>query len=403
VQGWVNLVLAAVAMSATLPGRTHGLGLITSDLLRDIGVDAETWGRFNAAAVLLGAVLCLPVGRLIDRFGTRTMLALVAVGLGVGVVWLSRVTERTGLFASLTLVRTLGQSGLSVVSLALVGKWFTRDAGPAMGVYAMLVSIGSIAAYAVLLAAIGHSGWRDAWEGMGWTLMALAPVGLLLARSVPPAERESRPAPTGLADTDFTLRQALACPAFWAFGLATALFNLVWSAVTLFQQQVLDARGLGRDTSEQSMMALVTAGMLSNLVSGWLANRRVSLGRLLTAGLVMLAAALAAFPAVSGPIAALLYGAAMGVAGGPIVVVFFAVWGQAFGRTHLGKIQGAAQGLTVVASALGQWLLPWSRDATGSYEPFFFGAALAAAAFAAVVALTSLPRSSFGNSSGSAA
>src|SRR5437763_1788659 len=34
--GWVNVLLAALAMTATLPGRTHGLGLITRPLLEDM-------------------------------------------------------------------------------------------------------------------------------------------------------------------------------------------------------------------------------------------------------------------------------------------------------------------------------------------------------------------------------
>jgi hypothetical protein len=37
----------------------------------------------------------------------------------------------------------------------------------------------------------------------------------------------------------------------------------------------------------------------------------------------------------------------MGVAGGMLTVLFFIVWKQAFGQRHLGKIQGAAQMLSV--------------------------------------------------------
>ena len=33
--GWVNLLVAALAMVGTLPGRTQGLGLITEPLLTD--------------------------------------------------------------------------------------------------------------------------------------------------------------------------------------------------------------------------------------------------------------------------------------------------------------------------------------------------------------------------------
>ena len=37
--GWVNVIVASLAMTATLPGRTHGLGLVTEPLLADLGVD----------------------------------------------------------------------------------------------------------------------------------------------------------------------------------------------------------------------------------------------------------------------------------------------------------------------------------------------------------------------------
>jgi len=36
--GWANMVVAAAAMVATLPGRTFGLGMITEPLLRDLNV-----------------------------------------------------------------------------------------------------------------------------------------------------------------------------------------------------------------------------------------------------------------------------------------------------------------------------------------------------------------------------
>ena len=63
------------------------------------------------------------------------------------------------------------------------------------------------------------------------------------------------------------------------------------------------------------------------------------------------------------------YAAAMGVAGGVLTVVFFTVWRQAFGPRHLGQIQGAAQLLTVLASAAGPLLLAAGQRAYGSYAP----------------------------------
>jgi hypothetical protein len=75
-----------------------------------------------------------------------------------------------------------------------------------------------------------------------------------------------------------------------------------------------------------------------------------------------------------------------------VTVLFFAVWGQAFGPAHLGKIQGAAQLLTVVASAAGPWLLAEAKKQTGSYVLFYQCAAIVALALAVVAWFTVLPR-----------
>jgi MFS family permease len=62
---------------------------------------------------------------------------------------------------------------------------------------------------------------------------------------------------------------------------------------------------------------------------------------------------------------------AMGLGGGVMTVLFFSVWPRVFGRAHLGQIQGAAQALTVLASALGPLLLAWCVEWTGSYGAMF--------------------------------
>ncbi|MEM7387320.1 MAG: hypothetical protein AAF514_20470, partial [Verrucomicrobiota bacterium] len=50
-------------------------------------------------------------------------------------------------------------------------------------------------------------------------------------------------------------------------------------------------------------------------------------------------------------------------------VLFFTGFGKAFGPEHLGKIQGAAQTLVVIASALGPWWLARGQESSGSYFP----------------------------------
>ena len=50
-------------------------------------------------------------------------------------------------------------------------------------------------------------------------------------------------------------------------------------------------------------------------------------------------------------------------------MLFFTSFGHTFGPKHLGTIQGVAQALAVVASALGPWWLASQQENAGSYFP----------------------------------
>jgi len=73
------------------------------------------------------------------------------------------------------------------------------------------------------------------------------------------------------------------------------------------------------------------------------------------------------------------------------MVVFFAFWGRAYGRAHLGRIQGAAQALTVVASAVGPLFLAMWSEATGSYALAFYVLAVVVAVLAIAAATVTVP------------
>jgi MFS family permease len=50
-------------------------------------------------------------------------------------------------------------------------------------------------------------------------------------------------------------------------------------------------------------------------------------------------------------------------------VVFFSVWSDLFGQRHMGRIQGAAQMLTVLSSGLGPLLFAKCAEMFQSYAP----------------------------------
>jgi MFS family permease len=385
--GWIVLLIAAAAMVGTLPGRTQGLGLVTEPLLADLGISRVDYAQLNLWATLIGSGFAIGIGRFIDRLGTRVVLTAVAMALGVAVIVMSGAQSFWALAIAVTFTRGLGQSALSVISLAMVGQWFVRRIDIAMAIYSILLSVGFMIAFPVVGSLVQSWGWRAAWLSIGVALVvALAPLSWLFSRRSP---ESIGVVPDGQAHAvrldGATIQEALTTPAFWTFSIGAALYGLVASGIGLFNESILAERGFSADVYYQTLVVTALTALAGNFGGGWLAMR-MPLSTLLAVSLFVLALGLAALPHVSTIVHVMLWATAMGLGGGLVMVLFFSVWPRVYGRKHLGRIQGAAQAMTVVASAVGPLLLAWCIELTGSYGGMFniLAAVIALTAFAAL-------------------
>src|SRR5436309_3428996 len=186
--GWIVLLVAAAAMVGTLPGRTQGLGLITEPLLADLRISRVRFAELNFWATILGSVGAIGVGQAIDRHGSRAVLTFVTVALALVVCAMSQTSSFAALALWITLTRGLGQSALSVVSIAMVGHWFVRKIAAAMAAYSVLLSIGFMIAFPLVGTLVQQWGWRAAWLAVGCGLLGiLAPMAAAVVRHGPEA------------------------------------------------------------------------------------------------------------------------------------------------------------------------------------------------------------------------
>ena len=98
-------------MVATLPGRTVGLGLITEQLLVDLGVTRSSYAELNLWATFLGALFLFGTGPALDRSLRWTTTAVLAA-FSASVFCLARLPGPGLLLTVLILTRGLGQSSL---------------------------------------------------------------------------------------------------------------------------------------------------------------------------------------------------------------------------------------------------------------------------------------------------
>ena len=393
--GWVVLIFAAVAMVATLPGRSVGIGLITEPLIAALGISRLDFAEKNFWATILGALFNLVCGLAIDRFGVRVVVTGVLFVLSAVVLGFSQMTGAGFLLFLLVLMRGVGQSALSVVSLTMVGKWFVRRLSVAMGIFAVLMSLGFAVAIVVAGDVVLNQGWRVMWSGLGWILMILSGLCLLFVRRDPEAvgldtevvkDDESQEPVIG-----FTLVQALMTPAFYVFAIGSALYNLVIAGVMLFNQSILGELGFDETVFQYAMAVFMATGLLGNFTAGW-AARRWSLGRLMTVAMLAVGVYLLAFPQLKTSGQALIHAGLLGFSGGVVSVIFFTAWADIFGRLHLGKIQGAAQVFAVLASATGPWFIESIFSSAGSYAPAFYALAPAVLLVAIFAWFVNIPR-----------
>jgi MFS family permease len=322
------------------------------------------YASLNLWATLLGAAICLPIGRVFDRVGLRGTSVALTLALAA-VVW--AMSSLSGgvlmLFVLVLLTRTIGQSALSVASITVVGKSFDRRVGFAMGVYSVLLSLMFAAAFSGVGTSVRINGWRSAWAQIALGLVVFAaPVALFMR------ERASGSSDERETSSSLSLAAALRTPAFWVFAGGTSLFGLVSSGLGLFNEAVLAERGFDQRTYVAFLAGTSIIGLAGQFVSGWL-TLRWSMQRLLGIAMLLYGTAIGALPVLTTLTGLWFFAVLMGVSGGVITVVFFAVWRRAFGSLHLGRIQGAAQMLTVLASAVGPLIFAQSASWTGSYFP----------------------------------
>lgn len=408
--GWVIVVIAALAMVATLPGRTHGLGMITERLLSDPGlrIDRLSFSEINFQGTLLGGLFCLPCGWLIDRFGLRITLTFTVGALAIVVLWMTRLHGSREFAVAVMLTRGFGQSALSVISITMVGKWFTQQTSLAMAVYSLILSLG-FACAAQIAKPWAEADWRVVWDTMGYSLAVFVPVCFIFCRDpqlrneippvVPPLSssrccgRSSDVSEDHWCENSFRLVDALRTQAFWVFALATSLAGLIGSGLSLFNESVLTSQGFSKDVYYNLITLTGTVGLLAKLPIGWI-GQRIPLNRLLTVGLLLQAICMATLPSVRSVPGISLYGVGMGISGTITTVLFFTIWSRAFGRTHLGQIQSIAQLLTVVASAAGPVIFARCLNLSGSYAPAFMALATASFVFGVWSWFVSIPEPS---------
>lgn len=372
---------AAIALALTAPGQTAAVSVFVDPIIADLGVSRSAVSSAYLIGSLSGAFAMPFLGRLIDRFGPRRIMAVVAACFGLILVASSAASGIFGLTAAFVGIRVGGQGALNLVATTTVASYIHHRRGFAIGVSSAIGTAGISLAPILLERLIANGNWRTVWLGEGLAVWLLViPAALVLLPRTPPkpprGETDGRHR-SPLPPVDWTRAQAMRTGMFWAVASGVAVCALVATGLNFHQQSLLGERGLTATEAAATFLPQTIAGLVATFGLGWLADR-FSDRVLIVLTMLLLALATAGAGWVSPGFAAILYGITLGACANGIRTLEAVAFPRCFGLRHLGAIRGVVHSITVGASAFGPLLVAFGREHSTSYRPI-------------LLALTALP------------
>ena len=418
--GWFVLAAAGTANFARNAAASLTISVFIYPLSEELG-----WSRTliagAAAAGGLAATFTSPIiGRLIDRYGARTVLTASIVILiistaalawsdisltimGATIPWVFYIAYATG--------RVIFASPVQIGTSVVVSRWFIRMRGRTNGILGLSHSAGMVLFPLIASIVIAQSGWRDAWYVLSVVVfvVALLPVALLTAENPEdlglrpdgdPEEEQEEDSPDAANSTteeepNWTSSAAIRTPALWLLALATGMLFFMHAGSNTHAAAFFQDQGLGTVTAGISISLNAIFLGIGSLFWGRIVER-IPARYVLAAVALNLAVGAFLFTLTDTAIEALIFSAFFGFGLGGMLVVPPVAYADYFGRPNLGTIRGITEPFTTLGQAIGVLIPGLIFDFIGgaTYLPFFYLAA-AIGILAAIASLFAIkPRSS---------
>ena len=257
------------------------LGVTAVAAQHRFGASAAVLGLFSVLQLAVYASLQVPVGALLDRYGSRRLIATGAAVMAVGQIVLAG-SHSIGLAVVARVLVGAGDAMTFTSVLRLVAVWFSPRRVPVMTqVTGIVGQLGQIAAAYPLVALLHAAGWGRTFTTAGvlGLVVALA-VGLVL-RDVPTGTAVA-PRPGGLADIRQSLSDAWREPGtrvgLWTHFVtqfSATVFALLWGYPFLV---VGEHRSPGEAAGLLTLLvvvAMVVGPVLGHLAARWPLRRSV--------------------------------------------------------------------------------------------------------------------------------
>lgn len=295
--------------------------VIAPDLSRDLSLDYHDLGLLGGMFFYAFALVQLPIGAVLDRFGARRSMTGLNLLAAVGAIVFALAGGLTGGLIGRAMLG-LGMAANLMGGFVIIARWFEPGRFATLtGLYIGLGTVGSLLSASPLALAAQWFGWRSVFVVLGLLTAALA-VGLWVwVSDYPPGQEPSRADRAGQSGNWANFKLLMASRDYWAISLAAfarygayAAIQALWVGPFLIERLSLDPVTAGNLLLGLNIGFVVGAPLGGVVSDRWLNSRKRTVGVSLL-GLAAIIFGLSVWPQ-AGPLAllgALLFG--MGMAG----------------------------------------------------------------------------------------
>ena len=325
----------------------------------------------------VGAILAPILGRALDRYPLKLIMAIGALSMGTGFLLLGVSSTALQFYLILSIFVGFGAGAMGQLATSkLVSNWFVLKRGMALGIAATGISLSGVIMPNISAALITNYGWREGFLFYGAvTIILVVPLVLKFVISkpeeigqLPDGETEISRLPT--PKPPLKTREFLTDRNFWMLVMVIGLLFCIQSGTLIHMVPQLTDRGYTLYSA--SFVASCTAGFgilgkltFGNLVDRWNVRHALwlGIGSQILGQLIMLL--------LPGYTPFLIGACFFGFGMGGVVPMQGAVVGAAFGRASFGRVLGAMRPPMAVIHLAGVPFAGWIYDTTGDYTVAF--------------------------------
>jgi MFS family permease len=192
-RAWLIYGLAVLAYAVAVFQRAS-LGVAGVEAQRRFATTAAVLSLFSVLQLAVYASLQVPVGVLLDRIGSRRLIASGAVLMAGGQLMLA-TAHGVGLAVAARVLVGAGDAMTFISALRLVSVWFAPSVVPLLSqLTGILGQVGQIAAAYPLVTLLQQDGWSTSFLLAAGAGFAVAVLAAALLRNAPPGVRPTGPA-----------------------------------------------------------------------------------------------------------------------------------------------------------------------------------------------------------------